>query len=262
MASPDMNGDDGDDMMSALDELGDMIRQQQDLRDRTFRQGQDQRQQQQTASSAASKASRARGQQPGNSLASCGRASRRCAIASTNCSRISRTAALARTSRASKAKGKARPRARTGAGPGSDQLGRAGEAMGEAEGSSARAIPTARWIRKAAPSTPCARARNRWRNPCSSRWGRAGPRPRRPAWPIAREQRYRSARPAAARPRLRRRHHGAGAGRNRRAARPPHHRGIAQALRRHGPPAGGARLHRAAVEGVSVPRHPEVRPPT
>jgi hypothetical protein len=32
-------------MMSALDELGDMIRQQQDLRDRTFKQGQDQRQQ-------------------------------------------------------------------------------------------------------------------------------------------------------------------------------------------------------------------------
>jgi uncharacterized protein (TIGR02302 family) len=45
MASPDGNGDDGDDMMSALDELGDMIRQQQELRDRTFRQGQDQRQQ-------------------------------------------------------------------------------------------------------------------------------------------------------------------------------------------------------------------------
>jgi uncharacterized protein (TIGR02302 family) len=45
LASPDeMNGDDGD-MMSALDELGDMIHQQQDLRDRTFRQGQDRRQQ-------------------------------------------------------------------------------------------------------------------------------------------------------------------------------------------------------------------------
>ncbi len=29
--------------MSALDELGDMIREQQQLRDRTFRQGQDQR---------------------------------------------------------------------------------------------------------------------------------------------------------------------------------------------------------------------------
>jgi uncharacterized protein (TIGR02302 family) len=45
MATPDMNGDDGNDMMSELDELGDMIRQQQDLRDRTFRRGQDQRRQ-------------------------------------------------------------------------------------------------------------------------------------------------------------------------------------------------------------------------
>ena len=45
MARPgqQMDGDDGDDMMSALDELGDMIRKQQQLRDRTFRQGQDQR---------------------------------------------------------------------------------------------------------------------------------------------------------------------------------------------------------------------------
>ncbi len=43
MATPELNGDDSDDMMSALDELGDMIRRQQELRDRTFRQGQDQR---------------------------------------------------------------------------------------------------------------------------------------------------------------------------------------------------------------------------
>src|SRR5262249_58895375 len=35
--------DGDDDMMSALDELGDMIRKQQQLRDRTFQQGQDQR---------------------------------------------------------------------------------------------------------------------------------------------------------------------------------------------------------------------------
>lgn len=42
MASP--NGSGGDDQMSsALDELGDMIRQQQDLRDRTYRRGQQQR---------------------------------------------------------------------------------------------------------------------------------------------------------------------------------------------------------------------------
>jgi uncharacterized protein (TIGR02302 family) len=39
-------GEDGDDMQSALDELSDMIRRQQQLRDRTFRQGQDQRRQQ------------------------------------------------------------------------------------------------------------------------------------------------------------------------------------------------------------------------
>ncbi len=45
MASPGMDDEAGDDdVMSKLDELGDMIRQQQDLRDRTFRQGQDQRQ--------------------------------------------------------------------------------------------------------------------------------------------------------------------------------------------------------------------------
>jgi uncharacterized protein (TIGR02302 family) len=41
---PGQQGDD-DDMMSSLDELGDMIRKQQQLRDKTFRQGQDQRRQ-------------------------------------------------------------------------------------------------------------------------------------------------------------------------------------------------------------------------
>ena len=48
MARPGQQGDeDGDDMMSALDELGNMIREQQQLRDRTFRQGQDQRRERQ-----------------------------------------------------------------------------------------------------------------------------------------------------------------------------------------------------------------------
>ena len=43
-ARPGAQADDGDDdMMSALDELGDMIRKQQQLRDKTFKQGQDQR---------------------------------------------------------------------------------------------------------------------------------------------------------------------------------------------------------------------------
>ncbi len=44
MATPDNNGDDNDDMMLSLNQLGDMIRQQQNLRDRTFREGQQQRQ--------------------------------------------------------------------------------------------------------------------------------------------------------------------------------------------------------------------------
>jgi uncharacterized protein (TIGR02302 family) len=43
MARPGQQGDMDDDMMSALDELGDMIRREQQLRDRTFRQGQDSR---------------------------------------------------------------------------------------------------------------------------------------------------------------------------------------------------------------------------
>ena len=49
MARPGQQGGDDmdDDMMSALDELGNMIREQQNLRDKTFRQGQDQRRQQQ-----------------------------------------------------------------------------------------------------------------------------------------------------------------------------------------------------------------------
>ena len=43
-AQPNLNGEeDDDDMMSALDELGDMIRKQQQLRDKTFKQGQDMR---------------------------------------------------------------------------------------------------------------------------------------------------------------------------------------------------------------------------
>ena len=71
---------DGDDMQQALDELGDMIRQQQQLRDRTFRQGQDQRRQQrgQQGQRRASRATATR-------WASCARTSRRCATSSRSC---------------------------------------------------------------------------------------------------------------------------------------------------------------------------------
>jgi uncharacterized protein (TIGR02302 family) len=43
MAQPGQGEEGDDDMMSALDELGDMIRKQQQLRDKTFKQGQDMR---------------------------------------------------------------------------------------------------------------------------------------------------------------------------------------------------------------------------
>ena len=46
MARPGQQDGDMDDDMSALDELGNMIREQQNLRDKTFKQGQDQRRQQ------------------------------------------------------------------------------------------------------------------------------------------------------------------------------------------------------------------------
>ena len=45
MAQPGQMQDGDDDMMNQLDQLGDMIRRQQQLRDRTFQQGQDQRRQ-------------------------------------------------------------------------------------------------------------------------------------------------------------------------------------------------------------------------
>ncbi len=89
MASPDQNGDDSDDMMSALDDLGDMIREQQELRDHTFRQGQDRRRQdaQRQQGQQARRASRASRATRMNHSISCASASRRCATGSTNCSR-------------------------------------------------------------------------------------------------------------------------------------------------------------------------------
>ncbi len=129
MARPgqQQDGDGDDDMMSALDELGDMIRKQQQLRDRTFRQGQDQRRERQRGQrgqqgqqgqqgNKANKASR------GSSSATCSRTSRRCASSSRSCWR--RCASAASASRASRARGQAE----------ADQLGRAGDAMGDAEG--------------------------------------------------------------------------------------------------------------------------------
>ena len=172
MATPDNNGDENDDMMSSLNQLGDMIRQQQDLRDRTFHEGQNQRQQgmqqpgqpQPVRASRASRRRRRAAAPTATAWASCGRASRRCATSSTNCSTISRPTALAQRPR------KARKVRRATTAPISSATPATPWARRRAN--SATTTPTARWIRRAARSTPCARARRGWRNRCSSRWGR------------------------------------------------------------------------------------------
>ena len=246
MASPDNNGDDGDDMMSALDELGDMIRQQQELRDRTFRQGQDQRQQGQRGQP---RQGQQQGQQPGQQQNGMGE--------------------LRQNQQALRDRLNQLMEELKNFGFGQNQQGQQGQGQ-QGPGTAGPARPRRRGDgtsrRQSRPGQP--RQRRGFPRPRARRFAQrraeprashaaaadgAGPgadRPRRPARPIARRGRYRSARPAAARPRLRRRHHRAGAGRNRCPARPPHHRGIAQALRRHGSRAGRARLHRAAAEGL------------
>ncbi len=85
MARPGQQMDGDDDMMSALDELGDMIRKQQQLRDRTFQQGQDQRRDAASAVNAVSRASRASRVSKASRAtrwATCSRTSRRCASSS------------------------------------------------------------------------------------------------------------------------------------------------------------------------------------
>ena len=114
--------------------------------------------------------------------------------------------------------------------------------------SSAKAMPMA-------PSTRKGRALEALRRGAQNlaqsmqQQGMMGPaqRPARAGWAGARAAGDRSARPAVARPRLRRRHHREGAGRNRRAARAPHSRRIAPPLRRDLPPAARARIYRAAA---------------
>ena len=117
MARPgqSMEGGDDDDMMSALDELGDMIRKQQQLRDRTFQQGQDQRRDRQRGQ----RGQQGQEQRPGGQMGEL------------------RENQQALRDQLKKLMEELRKR---GFGQGQqgqgemDQLGRAGEAMGEAEG--------------------------------------------------------------------------------------------------------------------------------
>ncbi len=124
MAQPGqgMEGDDGDDMMQALDELGDMIRQQQQLRDRTFRQGQDQRRQRGGQQGQQGQQPGQQGQQQFGELKQNQQALRD---------------RLNKLLQELKKKGLGQQTPDGPGGPGQkemDQLGQAGEAMGDAEG--------------------------------------------------------------------------------------------------------------------------------
>jgi uncharacterized protein (TIGR02302 family) len=120
MARPGGEMDGDDDMMSALDELGDMIRKQQQLRDRTFREGQEQRRQ---------RGQRGQPQQPGDN-----------SLGELKEGQGALKEQLKKLLEELKKRGLAQP-GQPG-GPGDlDQLGRAGEAMGEAEGSLGQGNP-------------------------------------------------------------------------------------------------------------------------
>jgi uncharacterized protein (TIGR02302 family) len=138
MASPDGNGDDGDDMMSALDELGDMIRQQQDLRDRTFRQGQDQRQQGQQ------RGQQSRPGQQGNSMGELRQGQQALRDRLNQLLEELKKRGFGQNQQGQQGQGQ-QGQGQQGQGQQGqdelDQLGRAGEAMGQAEGSLGQGNP-------------------------------------------------------------------------------------------------------------------------
>ena len=123
MASPDQNGDDLNNMMSQLDELGDMIRQQQDLRDRTFRQGQDRRRQNGERGQQGEQGQQ--GQQPGDSMGELQQ--------NQQALRDRLNKLLEELKKRGLGQNQQGAPGQQGS-DGTDQLGRAGEAMGQAEG--------------------------------------------------------------------------------------------------------------------------------
>lgn len=118
-----MDGEMDDDMMSALDELGNMIRQQQQLRDRTFRQGQEQRRERQRGQRGEQGQQGQQGQQNMGELRQNQQALRE---------QLNKLLEQLRQ----RGMGQQQPGQQGEQGDGGmDQLGRAGEAMGDAEGS-------------------------------------------------------------------------------------------------------------------------------
>ena len=202
MARPGAQGEEGDDdMMSALDELGDMIRKQQQLRDKTFKQGQEQRGNRQRG--------RGKGQQQFGDLRQDQQGLK---------DRLNKLLEQLRQRGLGNPSQNQQGQGEKGQGQNEmDQLGSAGDAMGEAEGelgqgdadsavdSQGRALEA---MRKGAQGLAQSMQQN-------GQMGQ-GPGPARPQRPRAGRAGYRSARPADARARLWRRRHGESAGRNRR----------------------------------------------
>lgn len=116
-------GDDmDDDMMSALDELGDMIRKQQQLRDRTFREGQDMRR------------DRQRGQRGGKDQQLGDLRQDQQALRDRLNKLLEQLRQRGMGNPQQSQKGQRGQKGEKGDGDGTDQLGEAGEAMGDAQG--------------------------------------------------------------------------------------------------------------------------------
>ena len=222
MAQPGQSGD--SDMEQALNELGDMIRKQQQLRDKTFKQGQDTRRDR----SAASKGDQGMGdlQQDQQGLRD-------------RLKKLQQELAKRGMGQAEGQKGQQgrRPAGRA-TGPGRRRRRRFSATpitrWATPTAGSAKAMPMARWIRKARRWMPCARARKDSREAMQQGDGDGpGRRPRQSRRPAAgRRQPDRSAGPAAAWPRIRRRFDGEDSRRDRRAAGAPDSRRTAPPPRR------------------------------
>jgi uncharacterized protein (TIGR02302 family) len=126
----EMGDDDGDDMMSALDELGNMIGKQQQLRDRTYRQGQDQRQRGQRGQPGR-QGQQGQGQQGGDQNA----------LGELQQNQQALRDQLNKLMQQLREHGFGQNSDQQGQGGELDQLGRAGEAMGDAAGSLGQGNP-------------------------------------------------------------------------------------------------------------------------
>ena len=233
MAQPGQGGD--SDMEQALNELGDMIRKQQQLRDKTYKQGQDSRRDRQRGSK--------QGDQSMGDLQQDqqGLRDRLKKLQDELAKRGLGPGQKRRSGPARRRSGRRRGRPRRGRW----RDGRCRQPAWRRQcrcrrgfaGQGAGSVAQGR-------AEPCRRHAAGRRRP-----GRR--RPRRPHGPPAgRSERHRSARPSLARPRMGRRAVEDDPRRDGRAARPPHPRRAAPPALRSLAAADRARLHRAALEGL------------